>query len=253
MSYEAKNPVGATQRSFDVVETLRELDGARLTTLAVELDLPNSTVHNHLSTLMELGYVVKTGDTYRLSLKFLELGEYTRSLYKIHRVARPELKELATETGEAASLMVEENGMGVFLFSAAGHNALPLDTDTGTQIHLHASGLGKAILAHLSDERVETVIGRHGLPAYTDETITDAETLRSELTETRERGVAVDDEERVTGARSVAAPIKNDTGQIVGSVGISGPGGRLSDARIDELSDTLHDVTNVVELKLIYS
>jgi len=253
MSYEAKNPVQATRRSLDIVETLRELEGARLTTIADEVGLPNSTVHSHLTTLMEGGYVVKDGDTYRLGLRFLELGEFTRSLRKIHRVTEPELAELAADTGEVAALVVEEGGFGVVLDSTRGEEAVPADIDPGTRFHLHTSALGKVILAHLPEDEVAAIVDQHGLGAYTDETITDRDALREELRETRERNVAYDTEERVSRSKSVAESIKNESGQIVGSVGVSGPVGRLRDDRLAEIEDRLHDVTNIVELKLVYS
>lgn len=254
MTYEAKNPVQATQRSLDIMEALWELDGARLTTLADRIDLPNSTVHSHLSTLMERGYVVKADETYRLSLRFLELGVYTRDLRKVNRVARPELAELVDDVGGVASLVVEENGQGVFLHSVTGEGAVPLETTSGTHVHLHASAFGKAILAHLSDTRMDEVVRQHGLPAYTDNTICDEDALEAELSETRDRGIAYDDEERVAGARSIAAPVKNDSGRVVGAVGVSAPTGRLSDRRFtEELPKHLRNVSNVVELKLIYS
>jgi DNA-binding IclR family transcriptional regulator len=253
MSYEAKNPVQVTRRSLDIVETLRDLEGARLTTIADEVGLPNSTVHGHLTTLMEGGYVVKDGETYRLGLRFLELDEFTRSLRKIHRVTEPELAELAADTGEVATLVVEEGGFGVVLDSARGEEAVPADIDPGTRFHLHTSALGKVILAHLPEDEVAAVVDQHGLGAYTEETITDRDALREELRETRERNVAYDTEERVSRSKSVAESIKNESGQIVGSVGVSGPVGRFRDDRLAEIEDRLHDVTNIVELKLVYS
>ncbi|MFC6825230.1 IclR family transcriptional regulator [Halopelagius fulvigenes] len=254
MSYEAKNPVQATQRSLDIIEALRELDGARLTKIAEALDLPDSTVHSHLSTLMERGYVVKEDGIYRISLQFLDLGEYARSIRKVYSVAKPEIDELAEETGEVVSLLIEEAGRGVILYTENGPGAVPLDITPGKCVQLHASALGKAILAYLPDDRVETIIERHGLPAYTDQTVTDRETLLTQLAETRERSIAFDREERVIGSSSVAAPIRSNDGRVIGSVGLSGPTSHLSEERIDSnLLETLHDVTNIVELKLTYS
>lgn len=251
--YVAKNPVQATQRSLDIVDVLEDLEGARLTTIAEEVDLPNSTVHSHLTTLMESGYVVKEDDTYRLGLRFLELGELTRSLRKIHRVTVPELEELAEETGEVATLMVEEGGLGVVLDSERGGEAVPAEIDPGTHVHLHASALGKAILAHMPDDAIDDVIEAHGLPSYTDKTTTDRAELAEELESVREQSIAYDTGERVPRSRTLAASIKNDSGRIVGSVGVSGPVGRLRDDRLDTIEERLHDVTNIVELKLIYS
>ncbi len=254
MTYEAKNPIKATKRSFDVIETLAKMDGARLTIIAEELDLPNSTVHSHLSTLMERGYVVQEDDTYRLSLQFLRLGESTRKIHRVYHAGRAEIDELAAETGEVASLLVEEDGRAVFLYSAEGDDAMSLNTSPGTHIHLHTSAMGKAILAQLPDDEVDTILEHRALPAYTEKTLTDEDALREELTDIREDGIATDDEERVRGSRSAAAPLRGESGKVIGSVGISGPVSRLSyDSLSNGVADRLHDATNIIELKLAYS
>lgn len=254
MADEPRNTVQATKRSFDIIEALQDIDRARLTTLADRLDLPNSTVHNHLSTLVERGYVVKEDEHYRLSLRFLDLGEYTRRLQKVYNLARPELDEVAAETGEIASLVVAENGQGVFLYSAEGGDVISLDTSPGTRVHMHASAMGKIILAQLPEDEVTDILDQHDLPEYTENTITERESLRDELAEIRERGVAFDDEERVRGSRSVAVVIRDENGSVIGSVGISGPASRLAKERLTgELTDHLHDTTNIIELKLAYS
>jgi DNA-binding IclR family transcriptional regulator len=254
MTEGSKNTVQATERSIDLIETLRELDSARLTTLADHVGLPNSTVHNHLSTLVNRGYVIKQNERYRLSLQFLDLGAYTRRMRKIYQVAAPELDEVATETGEVVSLVVEESGKGIFLYSAEGEDAVSLNTVPGTRIHMHTSAMGKAILAQLPDEEVTEILKRHGLQKYTPHTIVDETALRENLDAIRERGLAIDNEERVRGSRAVAVPIRDESGGIIGSIGVSGPMSRLTDERMaGELADLLHDTTNIIELKRTYS
>ena len=254
MAREAKNPVKTTRRSLDVIEALRESDGARLTELADRLDLPNSTVHNHLSTLMERDYVVKDGNVYRVSLRFLDLGEYARDRRKVYELAKPEIEELATETGEVANLLVEENGLGVYLYSSKGENAVPLDISPGKHVHLHATALGKCILAHLSDSQVAEIVERRGLPAETDNTITDPDALAEELETVRERGYAIDDEERVPGMRCIGTSVKSESGNVIGAISISGPISAMPMDRLtDALADQLLGAANVIELKVAYS
>jgi DNA-binding IclR family transcriptional regulator len=254
MAREAKNPVKATRRSLDIVETLRAMDGARLTEVADRLDLPNSTVHNHLSTLMERDYVHKDGNVYRVSLRFLELGEYARDRRKIYQLAKPEIEELAADTGEVANLLVEENGLGVYLWTSEGKNAVPLDIHPGKHVHLHTTALGKCILAHLSDKRVEEIAEERGLPARTDSTISDTETLFDELEAVREQGYAVDDEERVSGMRCIGTAVKSESGNVIGAISVSGPVSAMPTDRLDgELGDRLLAAANVIELKVAYS
>lgn len=254
MAREAKNPVKTTQRSLDIVETLREMDGARLTELADRLDLPNSTVHNHLSTLMERDYVLKDGDVYRVSLRFLDIGEHARNRRKVYELAKPEIRELADETGEMANLLVEENGWGVYLWSSEGEDAVPLDISPGKHVHLHATALGKCILANLPEKRVEEIIDRRGLPAQTDETITDPDALTEELETVRNQGYAIDDEERVPGMRCIGTTVKSESGNVIGAISVSGPTSAMSMERLtDSLAEQLQGAANVIELKVAYS
>lgn len=254
MGHEAKNPVKATRRSFDVLEVLYEMDNARLTDIADALDLPDSTVHNHLSTLVECGFVTKDEETYRISLRFLTFGEFARSRYKISDVCRRELADLANETSESASAVVTEDGLGYVLAHEPGDTSLPIDLYPGKQIPLHATSFGKVILAELPDETVDEIVDRHGMAPCTSETITDQTVLFDELATIRSQGYAVGDEERLRGVRSLSMAVRNEGGVAVGAIGITGPTSRLTQDRLHgSLLDILTHTKNVIELKLTYS
>lgn len=247
-------PVNAARTTFRIVETLRELDGAGVSELAEHLDLPTSTVHDHLRTLEREEYLINDDGTYRVGIRFLELGEQARQRMKVYAVARPEIDALAEETGEHANLLIEEHGRGAFLYKARGADAVQLDTHAGMRVHLQTTALGKAIMAHRSRDEVEDIIDHHGMPAVTDETITDRETLFAALAEIRERGVAFDDEERVAGMRCVAAPITDGDDRAVAAVSISGPKSRMLDETYsDEVPDRVRRSANVIEVNLTYS
>lgn len=246
--------VQATQTSIEILETLNELDGAGVTRLADELNLPKSTVHNHLNTLRGAEYVVRRGETYDVGLRFLKLGEYSRNRMKIYEKAYPEVVNLAEQTGELANLAVEEYGRGVYLFLKQGEQAVQLDTYAGMQVHLHCTALGKAILAHLSEERVEEIIEERGLPKRTPQTITDSEELFDELAEVRERGYAYDQQERLSGLRCIAAPVTMQDGDVAGAISVAGPTSRMQGERYrEEIPELLLDAANVVELNMTYS
>lgn len=254
MLKEASNPVKSTVRTFEVLEGLKQLNGARVTELANHLDLPKSNVHNYLSTLRQEEYVVKDGDEYRVGLRFFELGAYARNRMKIHNIARPEIDELAAETGELTNLLVEEHGRGSYLYRARGEQAVRVAAHVGTRVPLHSTGLGKAILAHLPEEYVEEIIAYHGLPKSTSETITEPNELYEELERTRERGYAIDNEERLRGLRCVAAPILSNEDRVLGAVSIAGPTNRLQgDLFEEELPERLLETVNVIELNVTYS
>lgn len=253
MSTDESTTVRATETSFRILDALRALDGAGVTELATHLELPKSTVHNHLQTLRRSEYVTREGSKYDVGLRFLQLGEYARDRRGIATIAPPEIDKLAEETREMANLLVEEHGRGVFLYRAKGADAVHMDTHAGKRVHLHTTGFGKAILAHLPDERVETILDRHGLPSVTPNTITDRDRLMDELEEVREQGYAYDDEERLEGLRCIAAPVVVD-GTVLGAVSVSGPKSRMTgEWYTDELPALTTSAANVIEINSTYA
>lgn len=246
--------VKSVETTFRIVEALHERGGAGVTDLASALSLPKSTVHNHLQTLERNEYVLNDDGTYYVGSRFLELGARARDRRQIYEVAKPEVDRIADETGELSGLVVEEHGRGVFLHRAKGDRAVHVDTYAGKRIYLHGAALGKAILAHLSPDRVDDIIDRHGLPALTENTITDRDRLADELADIRERGVAFDDEERLEGLRSVGAAITGSNGDVLGAVSLAGPTSRLQDDRFrEELPEVVRSAVNVVDLNVTYS
>jgi len=244
--------VKTTQTVFGIIEALEELDGAGVSELAEQLDLAKSTVHDHLTTLEQMEYVVKEDRSYRVSLRFLGHGMAVKRRNKLSQVASSTLEQLAKETEEVAWLYVAEHGMGVLLDKAHGDHAVDIMGSIGLRLHLHAHAGGKAILAFLPEEEKEAIIMRHGLPALTEHTITDKEELEEELAEIRQDGTAYNDGESVTGARALAAPIMPE-GTVVGAVGVAGPTNRMSETRINtEISDAVLGVANEIELRWIY-
>lgn len=247
-------PVKAAKITLQVVEILRKLDGAGVSEVADKLDMPTSTVHDHLRTLTQEEYLVKEGSQYHVSTRFLQLGDQARSRKKVFKIARPEIDELAEETGEHSNLMIEEHGLGVFLYKARGPDAVQLDTHAGMRVPLQTTALGKTIMAFRPRDEVEAIIDRHGLPAVTPRTITDEAELFDTLEQVRERGYAYDDEERVKGMRCIAAPITDADDRAIAAVSVSGPKSRMQEPRFtDEIPEEILRSANVIEVNLIYS
>ncbi|WP_129115433.1 HTH-type transcriptional regulator XacR [Halegenticoccus tardaugens] len=250
---DAKHPVRTTEKTLALVEALMEEGPCGVTELAQNLDMGKSAVHNHLTTLRKHGYVLKTGDEYRVGLKFLEIGGCTRKSMEFYQVAEPEVKSLAAETGELANLLVEEQGLGVYLMRSKGEQAVNLDTYAGLRTYLHTTALGKAILAYLPESRVDEIIDQRGLEPITSKSIETRDELFETLEAVRERGYAIDDGERLEGLRCIAAPVKTSSGTVLGSISVSAPASRVSDDDLHgELADRVLSAANVVELNINY-
>lgn len=244
--------VKTTGTVFGIVEALRTLDGARIHDVAEYLDLADSTVHSHLTTLESEEFVVKEDDgTYRLGLKFLDLGTFAKGAHaEISEVVSPVLGQLANSTGEVVWYIVEEHGKGVYVDVAMGENAVPARCRIGTRRYLHTISAGKAMLANLPTERVDEILDRHGLEQVTDSTITDPDRLQEELESVRERGYAYNDEESIHRLRSVGAPIVVDS-EVLGAISVSGPKDRMRGSWFrEEVPSEILAGVNEIELKL---
>jgi DNA-binding IclR family transcriptional regulator len=249
-----QNPIKSTDKSLRILEVLHELGTARVTELADYLDLNKGTVHHHLSTLEQREYIVKEGAEYKPALRLFEMGTQTRRQTEVYPIAKEEVDDLAAQTGEMANLMVEEHGRGIYIYISRGEQAVQLDTKIGSQQHLHTCALGKSILAHMSDERYQDVIERHGLPAKTQNTVTDREKLETQLDTIRDRGIAFDGEERTEGIRCVAAPITDTNENLIGAVSVSGPSTRMDGDRFkEEIPEIVENTATVIGINVSYS
>lgn len=245
--------VGAVHKAVAIIELLQERNGLGITELASELDLSKATVHHHLTTLLEHELVVKHDTQYKLSLRHLDLGETVKSRLGYYEVVRQEVDDLAEETGELAQFATEEHGRAVYVYKAQGDKAVQTASTIGKREYMHCISLGKAILAHLPEDRVEEIVDMHGLGGFTSQTITSREELHATLEQIRERGYAIDDEEKIEGLRCVAAPVLNGS-EVLGAVSISGPSSRMRGDRFEEeLPEVVQRSANVIEINAKFS
>jgi DNA-binding IclR family transcriptional regulator len=255
MEQGTKTPIRAVRRAAAVLRALARRETAGVTELATELDLPKSTVHNYLVTLLEEEFVVRDGDDYRLGLGCLDLGGTVRDGTRLFEVAREPVDDLAQEVNELGVLAVEEHGYSVYLYQTGGTKAVTLDSHLGTRRPMHCTATGKSMLAHLRPERVETILERHGLDRRTENTITDRGTLLDDLAAIRERGYGVDDEELIVGMRAVAAPIVPEPGgELLGTIAVTGPTSRMHGDRFrTEVPELVTRFARLVEINAEYS
>ncbi|MGQ3330073.1 IclR family transcriptional regulator [Halorubrum sp. FL23] len=252
MDDEANRPIKALLTMDDIVTALQK-DGERgVTAIAETIDRPASIVHDYLSTLQQLGYVVQNEDTgaYELSFRYLELGGSVRDDVTLYNVAKPEVNALAEKTSsEFVTLSVEQNGMCVALDVVQNDRSISYDFTDGTHFHMHASAVGKAFLAQYSDDRVTEILDRHGMPAHTENTVTDRDELEERFERIRESGVSFDHEEYRMGMASVSTVIKGSTGAVLGGLSITGPAHRLREPDVEEeFRRKLLSARNIIEL-----
>lgn len=244
--------VKSDETLFTLIEQLKASDGAGVTELAARTGLAKSTVHGHLTTMVDRGFVVKDDGEYRLGLEFLHYGQYARNQYRIYDVAKTMVDDLVAEVGEMVWLMTHENGRVMYLYGRGGKTEINVNTLVGSWAHMHCNSGGKAILSQLPEDRVDAIVDRHGLPAKTPNTITDRAELFEELERTRERGYALNLSEDLTGIHAVGVPLVHEN-SVRGALAIAGPAHRLDRERCGtELAEELRAATNDVMLNLAY-
>lgn len=245
--------VEAVQTSLDIIDLLREHEGAGVTEIANELGLSKGTVHGHIATLAENEYIVKDGNNYRLSLRHLELGQTVKDRLQIYDVISDELDDLAEECGELAQFAMEEHGKAVYIYKASGDNAVQTASSPGRREYMHCISLGKAMMAHMPKKRVESIVDHHGLPKFTQNTITSRDELFEQLNTIKERGYAFDRQEKIMGLRCVAAPVTTNN-EVVGAISISGPASRFEGEKYkEELPSMITRSANVIEINSQFS
>jgi DNA-binding IclR family transcriptional regulator len=238
-----------------ILNALKNLDGSGVTELANYLDISKGAAYNHLVTLHEQQFIHKDDENqYHLSLRFLNIGEYLRHRHRLYQAGRPETEQLAADTGEYAHLMTEEFGRGFYLYKARGERGIAEDfhqMKSEQPDYLHLSSTGKAILAHLSEERIDRIVEIHGAPEKTAKTITTRDELFDELAQIREQGYALNDQEEVRGTRAVGAPIIDPKEGVLGAISVSGPISRFPDDQFyEELPELVMKRANIIEVYL---
>lgn len=247
--------IEAVDRSMTVLETIKELEGVGVTELATELGWAKSTVHTHLKTLVENEFLIRDGDRYDLSHRFLDFGEYARHRHPVYSVVEPKLDDLANETEQRVQFLTEEHGYAVYVRIAEGKHSVSTGATLGRRRKmLHATAAGKAILAYLPREQVEAIFDKRGLHRYTEKTTTDRDKMFEQFETVRERGFAINREEHIKGLSAIAAPVRAPDGNVLGAISIADGAHRMQGRWLEgDLPELLLGVINEIELDIAYS
>ncbi|MPY85848.1 MAG: helix-turn-helix domain-containing protein [Actinophytocola sp.] len=204
--------------------------------LAGRLELTLSTTHRIARALVAEGYLAQDEgrERYRFGPQSLLLGHAAHRALGID-VARPVLERLAAHTEESINLGLLDGDHAIVIERVESSQRLRFSMEVGARIELHATSMGKSLLA-FNDELTGYVDGLDDdLVQLTTKTHATVKSLRADLGEIRARGWSTDDEESLVGVRCVAAPVLDTTGQAKAAVAVQAPAVRMPDERFDEL------------------
>ncbi|MEE4165115.1 MAG: IclR family transcriptional regulator [Desulfocapsaceae bacterium] len=247
----------STPRTIDIIKLLAERgEPLTLTEISTALKIPKTSTFDIITTLMDrniLEYENRQFKTIQLGLGLFEVTLLALGKRDLHRVARPYLDQILESTGETVYLAVENNGEVVYLERAEGSAAVRYSAELGARLPMYCTGLGKAILAAHPDEKVREILAGIRMHSFTPQTITNLMDLQEELTATRLRGYAIDNQEVTEGIFCVAAPIYGASDKPVAAISIASGTSMLQGGKMEKLGSLIAEKALNISRKLGFS
>lgn len=188
--------------------------------------LASATTYRLVAELVEWGALERVSrGRYRIGLRLWQLGSLAPRARDLRDVALPFLQDLLDVTHEVAHLVVLDERQALYIERLMARPEVQVQSRVARRLPLHATGPGKVLLAHSPPEFVEEILGA-GLPRQASKTITNPATLRRALAGIRTSGYCVSCDEMTDGASSVAAPVRDATGEVIASISVVVPTGR---------------------------
>jgi DNA-binding IclR family transcriptional regulator len=221
-----------TARALEVLATFdAEHLALTLSELARRTGLPLTTTHRLVGELVAWGALERQADgAYVIGRRLWDLGLLAPVSRGLRDLALPFLQDLSAATGENAHLAVQDGTSALYVERISGRSSVPIVSRSGTRLPLHATGVGKVLLAHAQPEVLDEVLHRpRRITAYT---VVDAAVLRRQLSDVRRRGYALTGEEMSLGTVSVAVPVTDAAGTVVAALGVVAPSSRRDMVRL---------------------
>ncbi len=253
---QAQHVVKSAARVFDIFGLLvNHPDGLSLTQICAELGLPKSSAHALLNTMVVHGYLREglRERTYRLGPALFELGSAYIASTNLVSDGWEIVRTTARMCNETVHLAVLDGNEVLYVAKEEGTNTIRMVSAVGKRFPAYATGVGKVLLANLSDAELCTRIPDDTvLPVITPNTVTNPSELRALIATARHNGYALDYEESTPGLCCVAAPVYDAQGQIVAGMSISVPNIRFTDERRIQLLELIRTQANSLSIILGY-
>jgi DNA-binding IclR family transcriptional regulator len=251
MAALSDSPSAAVERALAMLEAVaQESDGLSNAEISRKLNIPKSSASYILRTLETQGYLTRDGESgkYRVGLKILSLSRGALGGLDVRGVALPIMRHLTHQTGLTCHLAVLDGPEAVYIEKVEPEGFIRMDTWVGRRMRVHATSVGKALVAHVPPGQLEEILRKSGMEKRTPKTITTLPRLLKELEKVRNQGSAVDDEENNLGARCVAAPIFDERGSIEASLGLSGTTQQVSTHTMPRILEALKDAARHISM-----
>jgi IclR family acetate operon transcriptional repressor len=248
--------VPSLRKGLALLDLLASRGGLTMSEIQAATGLNKTMTFRLLRLLHELGYVERNPSNrhYELGLKLLHLGNVVSSRLDIISISKPVIDELVRLFDETVNLGILEDHAIIYVAMAERPHGLRMGAAPGSLEPVHSTSIGKVILAFLPRERCEAVVSKNRpLRRLTPYTIVDEDELRRELNQIRTKGYAIDHQENELGACCVGVPVLDGSGRSIAGLSVSGPCARLSDERIEALTERLWAASREISRRLGHS
>lgn len=236
------------EKALGLLKAVSAHDGMTLTDLSQAANLPPSTVHRLLGTLAAHDLVAfdEITQTWTIGIESLRIGMAFQRRNKLLVAGRPAMTALMEATGETVNMAMLDRFQVVFVAQVECEAPIRAFFRIGERRAAYASGIGKALLAHLPEQKLEKFLRSETLVRLTEKTLCEPAMLRSDLERVRRRGWSLDDEEATPGMRCVAAPIFNEFGEARAGISLSGPASRITLERVEALAAQVKSAADAI-------
>lgn len=242
----------AIKKAFAIIEQLIEAgEPLALNDVSARLGLPKSSIHRMLTQLEDAGIVTRTasGKTYLVGERFVRISLDTLRQSIQTGSARDVMRRLVDDLGETCNLGVIDRNRVLYIERIECDKPLRLFLRSGSRVPLHATAVGKLLLAFVPEAKRETLVDLDTVEQLTPSTLKGDE-LRKKLEQIREDRVSVNFEESMLGLAGVAVPVCNPRGDVIAGLAVHAPLSRFGDTEIDlakvRLTEAAHEIEQLL-------
>jgi len=261
MSEKPNHTVETTTTSLDILDIIKELNGATAAEIRNRTGMAKSTVYKHINALCDRGFLMKRAGKYELGFELFHLGEYVKKSVQYYKPIKQKTEWLQDNLPEQVEFCVESNGIVIGYIVSTNYDpelfyklterdeSQAIDY-AGSKGLIHTNAVGKAFLAEKSDAEIRAIVDEYGLEKQAKNTITSLENLYDDIQGVRKRGYATTDEEWDNGLREVGMTVEV-SGVVIGGFNVFGPLYRINDKRLHEtLPQVLEDAVDELEAEI---
>lgn len=248
--------IGSLKKAFDILDLFSlSTPEIGITEIAQRLGFHKSTASGLVYSLEEGGYLEQNPENkkYRLGLKLMERTSVLLKQMEIRQVALPFLLRLRDWSQESVNLAIRDGIEVIYIERMLSEQGLSYRNDIGKRGWVHSTALGKAMLAQLAPQEAKALLGSYELVQMTDFTLITVEDVLADLSLTKERGFALDDQENELGGRCVSAAIFNHFQQPVAAISVSVPLARIPREKISYYGDKVKEMAEQISERLGYN